>query len=190
MKAQTRPFPNIAALPRRAEWLQLGARTAELLVLGTGYLLLPVWPLIAGALARDRRYVTRYPRSIVAVIAHMRASYRTHAFARHLLRNLAPRSSAKPVGNCTHCGNCCLEKSCIFVEFDPAGRSSCRIYGTRLWKLLACGEYPVDAQDIELYACPSFSIPAGPVNKVIVIHPAPGGAKAAASPEGFAIRDS
>jgi len=190
MKAQTRPFPSIAVAPRRSEWLRPGARAVELIVLGGGYLLLPLWPFIAGALARDWRYVTRYAQSILVVIAHIRASYRTHALARHLVRNLVPRGAARPVGSCTHCGNCCLEKSCIFVEFDPAGHSSCRIYGTRLWKLLACGEYPVDAQDIELYACPSFSVPPGPAKaKVVVIHPAPAVA-AAAAPEGLATRDS
>jgi hypothetical protein len=190
MKAQTRSFPNTAAVPRPAEWLQLGARAAELLVLATGYLLLPVWPLIVGALARDRRYVTRYRSSIRAATVHMRASYRTHAFARHLVRNLAPRSSARPVGYCTHCGNCCLQKSCIFVEFNAAGHSSCRIYGTRLWKLLACGKYPVDAQDIELYACPSFSIPSGQSKaNVILIHPV-AGVPAARRSGDLAIRDS
>jgi hypothetical protein len=59
-----------------------------------------------------------------------------------------------------------------------------------LWKVLACGEYPVDAQDIELYACPSFSMPTGQAKaKVIVIHPAPG-VPATGGSEGLAIRDS
>jgi hypothetical protein len=168
----------------------MGARATELLVLGVGYVLLPFWPLFAGGLARDWGYVIRYRRSVVAAVGHMRAGYRTHAIARHLERSVAPSRSAKPVGNCTHCGNCCLQKSCMFVRFDAAGHSSCRIYGSRLWKLLACGEYPVDAQDIELYACPSFAIPPSLAKaKVIVIHPAPG-VPAPAGSEGFAIRDS
>ncbi|MGH8630941.1 MAG: hypothetical protein ACREU7_09285 [Burkholderiales bacterium] len=189
MKAQTGTPSRNELTPRRAEWLARGAKATELLALAAGYLLLPLWPLVAGALARDWRYVSRYPRSVLAAVAHMRAGYRTHALARHLVRTLAPRGSAKPVGRCTHCGNCCLQKSCIFVEFDPAGHSSCRIYGTRLWKLLACGEYPVDAQDIELYACPSFSMPSAQIEaKVIVIHPV--GVPAATGSGGFAIRDS
>ncbi len=190
MSAQTRLLSLTGLMADRAGWLRLGAGAAELLALGAGYLLLPLWPLMAGALARDWRYVARYPHSVLAAISHMRAGHRTHALARHLVRTIAPSRTAKPVGSCTHCGNCCLQKSCIFVEFDPAGRSSCRIYGSHLWKFLACGEYPVDAQDVELYACPSFSVPGGNAKaKVIVIHPAPG-LPAAAGSEGLAIRDS
>jgi hypothetical protein len=190
MKAQTRPFFSNGLMPPPADWLRLGSGAAELLVLGVGYLLLPLWPLIAGALARDWRYVTRYPHSVRAAVMHMRAGFRTHAIARHLVRNLAPRDSANPVGTCTHCGNCCLHKSCIFVKFDSAGRSSCRIYGSRLWKILACGEYPVDARDIALYACPGFAMPSGKTKpKIILIHPV-AGVPAATAQEGLAVRDS
>ena len=133
MKVQTRPSFSNGLLPRRADWLRLGAAGGELLLLATGYLLLPVWPLIAGALARDWRYVARYPRSMVAAVAHMRAGFRTHAVARHLARSFAPRETVTPVGSCTHCSNCCLQKSCIFVEFDSSGRSSWRCRSPR-WR--------------------------------------------------------
>lgn len=190
MRVQNRFLDGNEPTLRRGDWLARSARATELLALAGGFLLLPLWPLVAGALARDWRYLSRYPHSVLAAVAHMRAGYRTHALARHLVRTVAPRRSEKPVGRCTHCGNCCLQKSCIFVEFDAAGHSSCRIYGTRLWKLLACGEYPVDAQDIELYACPSFSIPSGQSKaKVIMIHPV-AGVPAATRSGGFAIRDS
>jgi hypothetical protein len=40
---------------------------------------------------------------------------------------------------------------------DADGRSSCRIYGSRFFRQLACAEYPRTAADIELYDCPSFT---------------------------------
>jgi TPP-dependent indolepyruvate ferredoxin oxidoreductase alpha subunit len=68
-------------------------------------------------------------------------------------------------GACTHCGQCCTNKACVFVQFDALGRSSCRIYDTAFWRWLSCGSYPVSREDIEVYRCPSF--------KVIRIQPVP-----------------
>ncbi|MFN9187618.1 MAG: hypothetical protein ACK5WG_13935, partial [Betaproteobacteria bacterium] len=75
-------------------------------------------------------------------------------------------------GTCTHCGQCCTNKACVFVQFDALGRSSCRIYDTAFWRWLSCGSYPVSREDIEVYRCPSF--------RVIRIQPARRDAGAAA----------
>jgi hypothetical protein len=63
----------------------------------------------------------------------------------------------------------------VFLRIDERGGSSCRIYGGRLWKQLTCGEYPVDAYEIELYGCPSFTaLPDTPLStrRVIPVVPA------------------
>ncbi len=137
-------------------WL---ARAVELAIVITGWLMLPVLPLLATAITRDPQYARRYPATLMQVTRHIRATWRGRVLSRILLRRLEPdlQRPQRIVGSCTHCGNCCLYRSCVFLEFDAAGRSSCRIHGSGLWKRLTCGAYPVDAYEIELYDCPSFA---------------------------------
>jgi hypothetical protein len=154
------------------------ARGVELAIVVVGWALLPVLPLLAAALTRDVQYARRYPTTLLQVTRHIRATWRGRALSRMLVRKLEPAALGRPqhiVGTCTHCGNCCLYRSCVFLRFDDAGRSSCRIYGTRLWKRLTCGEYPVDAYEIDLYRCPSFTAskePAPSMHRVIPLVPA------------------
>jgi hypothetical protein len=154
------------------------ARGVELAIVLTGWALVPVLPLLATAITRDREYVRRYPASLVQVTRHIRATWRGRALSRMLVRKFEPAALRRPqriIGSCTHCGNCCLYRSCVFLRMDEHGQSSCRIYGGRLWKGLTCGEYPVDAYEIELYSCPSFTAvpdPAGSGRRVIPVIPA------------------
>ncbi len=154
------------------------ARGVELVIVLAGWALVPVLPLLAAAIARDRQYLRSYPASLVQVTRHIRATWRGRALSRMLVRKLAPpglRAPQQIIGSCTHCGNCCLYRSCVFLRMDAQGQSSCRIYGGRLWKGLTCGEYPVDAYEIELYSCPSFTAladPAGSAHRVIPLVPA------------------
>ena len=136
------------------------ARGVELALVLTGWALVPILPLLAAVITRDWQYVRRYPASLVQVTRHIRATWRGRALSRMLVRKLRPAVLRQPqriVGSCSHCGNCCLYRSCVFLRIDEQGSSSCRIYGGRLWKQLTCGEYPVDAYEIELYSCPSFT---------------------------------
>jgi hypothetical protein len=163
------------ATGRSVAWL---ARGVELALVLTGWVLVPILPLLAAVITRDWQYVRRYPASLVQVTRHIRATWRGRALSRMLVRKLGPAALRQPkriVGSCTHCGNCCLYRSCVFLRIDERGSSSCRIYGGRLWKRLTCGEYPVDAYEIELYSCPSFTaLPdtAGPTRRVIPVVPA------------------
>jgi hypothetical protein len=122
------------------------------------WLLLPLAPFAAAYLARDREYVRNYASALRRSAAHVRAQSRAKVGSRFVAaradRGKAPRYAIS--GGCTHCGQCCLYKSCIFLAFDRGGRSRCRIYGTRFWNWLRCGEYPETAMDIALYECPSF----------------------------------
>jgi len=156
------------------------ARTVEFVAVSGSWLLLPVWPILAAAVLRDGDYVRRYRTTVVRLTGHIRAVWNTRAISRMVSRGLMPAAHAVPecvVGNCTHCGKCCLDRACLFLAFDEAGRSRCTIYGTWLWKIMFanCGRYPVDAQEIVLYDCPGFNAvtdPAAGAHRIIPIVPA------------------
>lgn len=134
------------------DWLLAGAMS----------LLLPIGPIVASAIARDPSYLRAYWRTIVKGIAHLRGQVESRAFSRYVMYSHRERpKSRKIVGSCTNCGRCCLNKKCIFLDWTEAGESRCRIYGSAFWNGLACGRYPEDQFDIDLYECPSFySVPA------------------------------
>jgi hypothetical protein len=173
--------PRAAGGVRVATGMSIGwfARGLELAIVIAGWLLIPILPLLATAVTRDVGYTRRYPRTLLQVTRHIRATWRGRALSRMLVRKLRPaplRQTQHISGTCTHCGNCCLYRSCVFLRYDDEGRSSCRIYGGRLWKRLTCGEYPVDAYEIELYHCPSFTAtPKAPPSGHRVIPLVPGG---------------
>jgi hypothetical protein len=159
------------SLERIASWL---ARALEYGAAGIMFALVPLGPFVAGAIARDASYVRRYRATLIRSVGHARAMLRDRAISRYLLR---PRRAAaarreRIVGACTHCGNCCLNRSCLFLEFDAAGRSRCRIYGSRFWSVLNCSRYPESRNDIELYRCTSFTAVTGagaPRHRVIPV---------------------
>ncbi len=178
-----------AAARWRNRLLPAVARNVELTLALAAYALLPIWPLVAAALARDLSYVVRYHTTLAQVPRHIHGAVRARSVSRYLVQKL---SGARPQrgavrGTCTHCGNCCLYGGCVYLGFDPQGRSRCRIYGSRLWKVLACGEYPVSSREIRLYDCPGFiatpSSNAGgrPIPVPVVRDPRPVGPSRAAS---------
>jgi hypothetical protein len=155
------------------------ARTVELAVVCGTWLLLPVWPVLAAVIAGDDDYFRHYWTTLVRVEKHIRALWRGHSFFRMVAHRLSPpvlRVREDIVGSCTHCGRCCLDRACVFLAFDDSGRSRCRIYGRRLWKLFTnCGQYPIDGQEIALYRCPSFNAvrdPEASLRRIIPIAPA------------------
>ena len=120
-------------------------------------LLLPIAPVVAALIARDWRYAARYPSSLLKAAGHLRGQWRSAAVSRYRAhaRGRVPPPE-RIAGACTHCGNCCLDRRCMFLDWSPQGGSRCRIYATAFWKRLACGRYPENGMDIALYACPSF----------------------------------
>ena len=156
------------------------ARAIEFVVVVSSWLLLPLWPILAAAVLRDSHYVRRYRSTVARMIEHIRAVWNTRAISRMVSRGLMPAAHAFPervVGNCTHCGKCCLDLACVFLAFDENGRSRCTIYGTGLWKIMFanCSRYPVDGQEIVLYGCPGFDAapdPAANAYRIIPIVPA------------------
>jgi len=174
-----------AGLPRRTAagmraltegCVRAAARALEAAAFGTIWLLLPVWPAVAAALTRDGDDLRCYRTTLGRVARHIRAQWRSHSLARMLVQRLTPPVLRRPQrvhGSCTHCGRCCLDRACLFLAFEAEGRSSCRIYGGRLWQSLSCGQYPGGAEDIALYGCPSFTTePEARTRPVIRVVPA------------------
>lgn len=120
--------------------------------------LLPIAPLIASLISADASYCRRYAGTLVRAARHIGAQFRVRAFSRWIFYQAPPVGQRDDiVGGCTHCGNCCLHRQCVFLDWSVEGHSRCRIYGRSFWRLLACGRYPESALDISLYACPSFA---------------------------------
>ena len=128
------------------------------LLAGTLALLLPLAPLVAGGIARDASYVRRYPRTVRKALGHLNGLVRSRAFSRYLFYRRTVRTKHEILlGQCTHCGNCCLHGRCIFLDWSTQGESRCRIYNSELWKKLACGCYPETKLELDWYGCPSFT---------------------------------
>ncbi|MFO1435563.1 MAG: hypothetical protein U1F34_04075 [Gammaproteobacteria bacterium] len=138
-------------------------------ILGGMWLILPTGPIAAAIIARDGSYLRHYWRSLRASAEHLGGIRRGRPIARAVERWLVRANAADDViaGSCTHCGKCCLDRSCIFLRFDENGHSRCQIYRTTFWSWLPCGEYPLNGDEIAQYACPSFS---AMQRRVIPIH--------------------
>jgi hypothetical protein len=122
-------------------------------------LLLPLSPFVASAIALDPSSIRRCVKTTAKAADHLHGQFKSRAFSRYLLYGAVARTHPEKVaGRCTHCGNCCLHRSCIYLDWSEIGESRCLIYNQLFWKKLACGRYPEHRHDIDLYACPSFSI--------------------------------
>lgn len=148
-----------AAMMRPMSFCPL-ARVADTTALAALALLLPLAPLLLASIARDGSYLRRYRGTLRQWLRMLRTMARTSVVARNLQRSWnARRGAAAPIeGECTHCGQCCIQRECVFLRFDAQGRSQCAIHGTWYWRLTSCGRYPIDAADIEFYACPSYRV--------------------------------
>ncbi len=138
------------------------ARLIDLATRMAMWLLLPLGPLAAAIIARNGDYLRLYPRSLRASVRHLRGLGRGQPIRRAVERWLASDDAASATremvsGACSHCGQCCLQRACIFLRHDETGHSRCEIYNSRFWSLLPCGDYPVSASEIAQYGCPSYS---------------------------------
>ncbi len=139
------------------------ASALELIMIGTLLLLLPLSPIGCFLLSGDLGYVARYFTTIRQCAAMLIAMRKRGVLRRNLLPVMSQASSAPEQisGECTHCGRCCIDKKCVFVEFDGEGHSTCRIYDNWFWRRTNCGRYPITAREIAVYQCPSFvAVPA------------------------------
>jgi len=143
------------------------SRVVDKTLLSMMWISLPVAPVFLSIVAGDRSYVRNYRQTIRRLARQRQAMAKAEVIARRFgdeKRAAEQSMSWKIEGECTHCGECCLYQTCVFLDRDDQGRSKCRIYGSWLFRQLSCGSYPLMKDDIDLYACPSFR--AEPVRQV------------------------
>lgn len=138
--------------------IKLFSQLVEALALTTMALLLPMAPLTCALLSGRARYLQHYRGTLTRSTQCLLALWRARVISRNLQRKLARRKDTTESieGSCTHCGRCCVNRSCVFLGWRDDGRSQCSIYDNWFWKLTSCGSYPLDAPSIETYGCPSF----------------------------------
>lgn len=123
---------------------------------------LPLSPLLLSLLTGKGRFARNYYRTITRLLITLDAMRERHSVERYvqslLFVSRAPQAKKKIGGFCSHCGNCCLDRRCLFLEKGKENEYFCGIFGTTLRRLTSCGAYPIDRQDIDLYACPTYYV--------------------------------
>ena len=134
------------------------ARSVSLLTLGFWRLLLPVLPALAALAFLNGKYHREYRLTLRKLRVHMQAVGEGPAerFIRTALGARQPDPDVRISGHCVQCGNCCLNHRCAFLEPRGEGIFQCGIYTSPLRRFSNCAAFPVDAQDIARYACPSY----------------------------------
>jgi hypothetical protein len=140
--------------------IPLLSRFVEALTLTALAVLLPLAPLTCALLSGRLHYLKQYRVTVRRSARYVRALGQARVVSRNVRRKLALQNAETIEGSCTHCGRCCVNRSCVFLDWREDGTSHCAIYNNWFWKLTSCGNYPVDAQSIATYDCPSFkSVP-------------------------------
>jgi hypothetical protein len=141
---------------------ELLARSVAWCLVALLYCLLPILPLLATLAFMRWRFVRRYPDTLRKALLHLRAM--RQGPVQHFFRDVLGRASTVPAeirGSCVQCGNCCMQRRCVFLEQVAADRYQCSIYNSFWRRFSNCGSYPLDQDDIDRDACPSYySVPA------------------------------
>lgn len=121
-------------------------------------------PVAVALISRRMRPLLHYLGTMQQCARMLRAMHSRGVIYRNALRKLQGerRGVHRIEGECTHCGRCCIDRQCVFLDWRDGGeKSACTIYGSRFFRWTSCGEYPITGEDIAVYACPSFrAVPA------------------------------
>jgi len=158
-------FANLAAsikqftVSESVNFQKLISRTLALTCIGGMYLLLPLLPLLTTILFWRVKYVVQYGQTIKKMLIHIKAL--NEGPVSHYFQDVIGKVSSIPVqiqGSCTQCGNCCMDKRCVFLEAAEEGKYQCGIYHSPLRRISNCGSFPLNAQDIKRYSCPGYVV--------------------------------
>ncbi len=134
-------------------------KIATRVALFLAHCLLPLWPILMGLAFSKYRFILNYRSTLRSLIIYFKAL--KEGPIEHYLLDVVSVKNAIPAniqGSCIKCGNCCLDKKCIFLEQTSEHEYICGIYSSPLRKFSNCNSFPLNARDIERYSCPSFTV--------------------------------
>lgn len=122
-------------------------------------LLFPLLPLVAALAFWQKHFLLNYFQTLKKIWHHLQAMCEGPAI--HYFADVMGRASQVPEvmgGSCVQCGNCCMNKRCMFLQPIEDGKFQCGIYSSPLRRFSNCGSFPLNAYDIERYECPSYFV--------------------------------
>jgi hypothetical protein len=114
-------------------------------------------PLFASLVFFRKKYALQYISTIKKLVVHINAL--REGPVHHYFGDVWGQVKDVPVeiqGHCVQCGNCCMDKRCMFLELAPGDKYLCGIYHSPFRRWSNCGSFPLNKHDIERYACPSY----------------------------------
>jgi len=120
---------------------------------------MPILPLVMGIIFLKPRFIWQYPKTFVKLNIYIKALREGPIL--HYFNDVVSIKAEIPAtieGTCIKCGNCCLDRRCVFLEQTSEVEFECGIYHSPLRRFSNCNSFPLDARDIERYACPSYSV--------------------------------
>ena len=150
--------------PERSGLLEALARLVQAAAQIGLWIAWPLTPIGVALVRRDAGVLRRYFGTLRRCARMIRAMGAHDVVRRNTLRKLrgGDESGRAIVGSCTHCGRCCIDGECVFLVWRADRTSACSVYGTRFFRWTSCGEYPMRADDIAQYRCPSFRVTPAP----------------------------
>ena len=121
--------------------------------------LLPVLPAVAGLLFWKKQYLLNYRRTLDKMKIHLNAI--SNGPVQHYFEDILrfnPEVCEPVQGHCSQCGNCCLNRQCVFLEQSGTDTYICGIYSSPLRRFSNCSSFPINGHDIERYQCPTYRV--------------------------------
>jgi hypothetical protein len=122
-------------------------------------LLFPLLPFVAALAFWQKHFLVNYFQTLKKIWHHLQAMCEGPAI--HYFADVMGRASQIPEvmgGSCVQCGNCCMNKRCMFLQPIADDKFQCGIYSSPLRRFSNCGSFPLNAYDIERYQCPSYFV--------------------------------
>jgi hypothetical protein len=129
-----------------------------------------ILPLIFGLIFLKTKYILNYTDTLRKLRIHHKA-LSEGPVKRYVESFFSVRlnQSDQITGSCTQCGNCCLDKKCVFLEPLTDGKFVCGVYNSPFRKFSNCGAFPISEEDIVRYDCPGYVLTPYPVIKISIV---------------------
>ena len=128
-----------------------------------------ILPLIFGLIFLKTKYIRNYRETLRKLRIHHKA-LSEGPVKRYVESFFSVRlnQSDQITGSCTQCGNCCLDKKCVFLEPLTDVKFVCGVYNSPFRKFSNCGAFPISEEDIVRYDCPGYVLTPYPVIKISI----------------------